>query len=303
VFGRELLAVQPMTSATSIAPRPFAPHTALVVGDNRQAESLLLESPSSVGWQICRAADNPAALCIARESPFDVVLTSRNASAAEGVEFLRALLRIQPCTRVIVLACDASAFNVLDAIREHAFSFFARDYDAQSLSEIVQLAAGNARWDDGVKIVSATDTWISALVRCDLDSADRWMQFLKELLANLPPDARQSVALAAREVLPNAVEYGDHVDARKFIDFSCVRTRRMVACRIVDPGEGFHVGHIPQAAIDNPPGDAARHIIYRQEHGMRPGGFGVLVARQSLDELLYNEKGNESLLVKYLNPA
>jgi len=33
---------------------------------------------------------------------------------------------------------------------------------------------------------------------------------------------------------------------------------------------------------------------------LRPGGFGVMMARQLVDELVYGEKGNEVLLVKYL---
>jgi anti-sigma regulatory factor (Ser/Thr protein kinase) len=35
---------------------------------------------------------------------------------------------------------------------------------------------------------------------------------------------------------------------------------------------------------------------------MRPGGFGILLTRSFVDELLYNEKGNEALLIKYLHP-
>jgi anti-sigma regulatory factor (Ser/Thr protein kinase) len=34
---------------------------------------------------------------------------------------------------------------------------------------------------------------------------------------------------------------------------------------------------------------------------MRPGGFGMLIVRQIVDELVYNERGNEVLMVKYLD--
>jgi anti-sigma regulatory factor (Ser/Thr protein kinase) len=33
---------------------------------------------------------------------------------------------------------------------------------------------------------------------------------------------------------------------------------------------------------------------------MRPGGFGMLLAGKIVDEMLYNEKGNEVILIKYL---
>jgi anti-sigma regulatory factor (Ser/Thr protein kinase) len=34
---------------------------------------------------------------------------------------------------------------------------------------------------------------------------------------------------------------------------------------------------------------------------LRPGGFGILLAKNIIDELIYSEKGNEGMLVKYLN--
>jgi anti-sigma regulatory factor (Ser/Thr protein kinase) len=43
-------------------------------------------------------------------------------------------------------------------------------------------------------------------------------------------------------------------------------------------------------------------MTVRDERGMRPGGFGILLAKRLVDELIYNEKGNEVVLVKYLNP-
>jgi anti-sigma regulatory factor (Ser/Thr protein kinase) len=36
---------------------------------------------------------------------------------------------------------------------------------------------------------------------------------------------------------------------------------------------------------------------------MRPGGFGIMLVRQIADELIYNEAGNEVILVKYLDGA
>ena len=36
--------------------------------------------------------------------------------------------------------------------------------------------------------------------------------------------------------------------------------------------------------------------------GLREGGFGILMSRGLVDELSYNEKGNEVRLVKYCPP-
>ena len=42
------------------------------------------------------------------------------------------------------------------------------------------------------------------------------------------------------------------------------------------------------------------HAIVREEKGLRPGGFGILTVRAKVDELLYNEKRNEVVFIKYL---
>ena len=58
---------------------------------------------------------------------------------------------------------------------------------------------------------------------------------------------------------------------------------------------------IKHAAVANPPDDPLRHQAYRDAKGLRAGGFGVLLARHLVDELIYGEKGNEVLLIKYLD--
>ena len=78
--------------------------------------------------------------------------------------------------------------------------------------------------------------------------------------------------------------------------------RRAIACRVKDPGEGFSLEELRHAAAGSSPEDLFSHATVRDERGMRPGGFGILLAKKLVDELIYNEKGNEVVLVKYLNP-
>src|SRR5690349_19044737 len=51
----------------------------------------------------------------------------------------------------------------------------------------------------------------------------------------------------------------------------------------------------------NQPDSPIGHAEVRSEMGMRPGGFGILLTRQLVDDVIYNEKGNEVLLIKYMN--
>ena len=38
----------------------------------------------------------------------------------------------------------------------------------------------------------------------------------------------------------------------------------------------------------------------REEKGIRPGGFGLVMVKAQVDELIYNERRNEVVFVKYL---
>ena len=82
-----------------------------------------------------------------------------------------------------------------------------------------------------------------------------------------------------------------------------MRTQRVVMCRIKDPGQGFSLEELKHTALANPPDNPFLHMAVREERGMRPGGFGILMAKKLVDELLYNEQGNEVLLVKYLDKS
>ncbi len=51
----------------------------------------------------------------------------------------------------------------------------------------------------------------------------------------------------------------------------------------------------------NPSDDPMAHIVLRDQQGMRAGGYGMLLAAGTVDELIYNETGNEVILIKYLD--
>ena len=116
----------------------------------------------------------------------------------------------------------------------------------------------------------------------------------------IPAQAREDIAAAFRELLLNAVEYGGGSNPGKRVHLSLVRTARSVIVRIQDPGKGFSMDLLPHAAISNPDDAPIHHIEVRAQRGQRPGGFGILMTRNLVDELVYNQRGNEVLFVKYL---
>jgi anti-sigma regulatory factor (Ser/Thr protein kinase) len=165
---------------------------------------------------------------------------------------------------------------------------------------MVQQAIESTSWKDDIRVISARPEWITLDIRCRLEAADRTTHFLREMASDLAFQVREDVAVAFRELLMNAIEHGGKSDARKHVRASILRTSKSVIVHLRDPGPGFNINFLPHAAISNPDDSPTRHVEIRAEAGKRPGGFGLLMIRNLADELLYNERGNAVMFVKYL---
>ena len=273
---------------------------ALIVGVAPQLKAMLFDVLRAPDWSVREAPDNAAALEAVRSNAFDLILTSVKTSGQEDLELLRRIRQVHPHTRVIILTDQRTPDDVLAAIREGAFSYFSSPFSVSALEDMVRNAMEGAAWEDGIKVISNAPNWVRLAARCDAKTADRLLQFAQEIF-DLPEDEREPVATALRELLMNAIEHGGKFDPEKYVELSYVRTKRAVACRLKDPGEGFSLDEIVHAAVANPPEDPLRHVGHREAANLRPGGFGVLLARNSVDELMYTEQGNEVLLIKYLD--
>lgn len=289
-----------MSALPQIEMRPIPVRIALLVGGDEEIEEQLRGIFEPGLWALQHATDNAAALRMAQGKSFDLILTSEKTSGREDVELLRKLRRIRPHTRLIILADESTPSDVIASMREHAFSYFSKPFSPGSLTGMIRLAMEQPCWDDGIDVVSATPEWIRIRARCDLSTADRVLQFLDEI-AELPDPERHAVGMAFREMLTNAIEHGGGFDPEQQVEISYLRAKHMVTCRISDPGEGFTLDEIPHAAIANPTDEPLRHLEYRDAQGLRPGGFGVLLTQRLVDELVYNEQGNEVTLVKYID--
>ena len=279
---------------------PFAIRDALVVDADQDLKDLLVNILKPGIWAIRYVPTNREALQAAKGKAFELILTSEKTSSREDVELLRKIHVQQPHTRLIILANETTPADVIAAMREHAFSLFSKPFSPEQLGNMIQLATEVPAWDDGIEVRSATPEWIRLEVRCQVRTADRLLQFMKEI-AELPEAEREEVGLAFREILINAMEHGGGLDPEKYVEVEYVRARRMISCRISDPGAGFTLNEIDHAAVANPADDPLRHAKIREQLGLRPGGLGILLAQHLVDQVIYSQDGNEVLLIKYLD--
>ncbi|HTY85348.1 MAG TPA: ATP-binding protein [Silvibacterium sp.] len=231
---------------------------------------------------------------------FGVVITDCESTVEEDLALLTEMRAIRPGVKCIVLAKESTPDDVIAALRARVFACFTPPLDAAEIAHLAAHAASDSQWRDDIQILSAKPGWVSVRVNCRLLTAERLLTFAKELSARLPPDTRQEVMLALREILLNAMEHGAAFNPEQLVEVTAIRTARSFVFYVHDPGAGFRRELITHAAISNPPEDPAAHITLREEAGMRPGGYGLLLAAGTVDELIYSEIGNEVLLIKYV---
>jgi anti-sigma regulatory factor (Ser/Thr protein kinase)/ActR/RegA family two-component response regulator len=291
-----------MASDSLPTPLEVQQHRALIVDSSSEINQLLTSLFDDERWQLQHARDNQDALALAQANCYDLIVTGDCTSTMEDLELLRRIRLVRPHTRLIILTDEFTPGDVLNSIREHAFSYFSRPFSTERFAEMIRIAMSEPHWDDGIEVLSATPNWVRLAVRCDIVAANRLLQFYREA-SGLPDAETEEVAGAFREILVNAMEHGGKFDPDKHVEVSYVRTRRMILCKVKDPGTGFSLDELKHSALSNPPDQPFLHLTERENMGLRPGGFGILMTKKLVDDLIYNDKGNEVLLIKYLDQS
>lgn len=152
----------------------------------------------------------------------------------------------------------------------------------------------------GVEVRSALPGWVSLQIAPEMGIRGIVIDFFRSYMHSLSGDLRDQLCTAVDELLGNALEHGCQFQPKSGCELTYIRTARMILFQIRDAGPGFDLNGVAHAAVNNPPDDPLRHAAARSEKGMRPGGFGILLVKQIADDLIYNEQGNEVVLVKYL---
>jgi CheY-like chemotaxis protein/anti-sigma regulatory factor (Ser/Thr protein kinase) len=281
---------------------PPARHRVLVADDDaaiRHGISKLLEN---AGFEVSQAADGIAALNAIQEKPYDLVFLDIWMPQLSGLEVLARIRTGANRPKVIVTTSDGTSETLLRAVKEQAYDYLSKPFPPREAVEVAQRAL-SAEQEPAIEVLSARPHWVELLIPCTRETAERIQTFVMKLEADLPDSVRETVASCFRELLLNAVEWGGQLDPNRKVRVAYVRSPRMLMFRIADPGPGFSFEGLSHAAVGQPESEPIAHMSVREEQGIRPGGFGILMTKAGADELLYNEAQNEVLFVKYFDNA
>jgi len=272
----------------------------MVVDDDRTFRHALVTMLNSAGFQATPAADGADALAEIHKNTFDLIILDLGLPRVNGLEVLAEIQKLDSPPKVMVVTADDTPTAVLQAIRDRAYQYIVKPTPPKTIVDLCRrvLAKPSPR---PIEVVSALAGWLELLVPCDLETAERIQSFIEKLDADLPQDVRDSIGQAFRELLMNAVEWGGKLDPNRTVRIACLRTKRMLLYRIADPGPGFSPEKLEHAAVSNASDEPFGHMRVREEKGLRPGGFGLLMTRTLVDELIWNEAHNEVVFLKYLD--
>jgi serine/threonine-protein kinase RsbW len=93
-----------------------------------------------------------------------------------------------------------------------------------------------------------------------------------------------AIKLALEEGLNNAIKHGNGYDPSRTVEVHFDIDAERAVIRIIDEGCGFAPETIPDPTTD--------------ENLEKPCGRGIMLMRAYMDEVSYNEKGNEVCMVK-----
>jgi anti-sigma regulatory factor (Ser/Thr protein kinase) len=271
----------------------------LIIGTGGAHIDALIKSPQLSMHAVVRCWGPLEAVRYARSRALDVLVTDPALTTEESLALLEEMKRVRPGVKVIVLAPALTNAEMISVLRAEAFTCFTPPFDHTEIAEMIRSAISTAHWRETIQIVSGVPNWLTLRVACGVLTADRLTRFLTEWRADLPSNERDLLMTAFREMLLNAMEHGAGFDPEKVIEVTAVRTARAIVFHFRDPGDGFDPTDLQHAAATADPTHVMAATEHRAGSGLRPGGFGMLIVRQVVDELVYNEKGNEVLMIKH----
>jgi len=300
----------------------------LIVDDDKYISLLLYNFLDDEGY-LCETADNglEALERVRKGSTYDMILLDFVMPRMNGLEFLAAVRDIDPKVPVMMISGYRTRENTLEALRLGAIGFIKKPFSLKDVLKNMRLVlqASRSKKELGPIIPFPKKGSMEFVFKTDAVEPDKMSLYLASHLGEMgfiEGHRISTVALAFNEVITNAVEHGNlELPVNYFLeerggetsesiaDESAERLRtaryaeRTVTIRyecendetrvsVIDEGPGFDVASVRGFLESSDDGAAADHI-----------GRGLILVKYAVDEVRFNDRGNEVTLVIRTKPA
>lgn len=264
--------------------------------------------------EVIYADDGKQGLQSACDNHPDLIVTDMQMPIMNGLEMVAKLRQQELQTPVILMTATGSEDLAVQALHAGASSYVPKRSLAAQLVDTVRSVLNVANEDREQtmlmgRLQSHTETFLLQNRAEECRSLTRHLQVTLARLWNINLTLRLRVGLAVEEALLNALYHGNlevssklkELPDNSFYDLANQRQteqpfsdRRIVVTSqttmtetryvITDEGPGFDIKNLPD------PTDP--------ENIIRPSGRGVMLMNAFMDEVKYNERGNQVTLVK-----
>ncbi len=274
--------------------------TALIVEDHLDQAEMVARLLKLRDYESILAETGEQGLRLAREHVPDVVLLDLMLPDINGFDVCRQLRsdRSTMLTPIVMLTALGDSENRVHGFRVGANAYVSKPYGIEDLFHAVSAARA---WRAGMD-----EEHMQGEIHVELNSEIAFLQELNDFLMNLckstPLSNEQLLQLrqAVLEMGQNAIEWGNlhRVELLVHIRYRLFDDRVEIVVR--DQGSGFNPDQLPHAAADD---DPVAHLDIRDQLGLRTGGYGLMISKGMVDEMRYNDLGNEVTLIKRYAPS
>jgi len=269
---------------------------ALVVEDEPETGQLWAEILRRRGYDPAVLAEGKPAVGWVQENRPELILLDLMLPDVDGYDVCETL-KLERDTNLIpiimVTARDAPKDKV-HGLQVGANHYLTKPFTVEQLTQAIDRALA---WRHDLEH-SGTEGEVHFRLQSDMQYLDELNHLLGSLFlfSGVSEAQVRHLIAAVRELGINAIEWGH----KKQIDLIVTVTYRIdpekVTIVIKDTGPGFDRRKLLHAAKAE---DPVSHMMVRETLGLREGGFGILMAEGLVDDLQYNEAGNEVRLIKY----
>ena len=280
----------------------MAHHTerVLVVEDDESVSELLCALLRTEGYEPVPTYDGAQAIDRVPTDCPDAILLDVMLPGMSGFDVCRKLKlrRETNLIPILMLTALADAESRKSGLRVGANRYITKPFEpTEMLRELRELLENHRRLVDG-----RVRTHLELHMDSDSQLREQLNDMLDELFQQTPltGDDIARLRYAVLEMTENAIEWGNRRKRDLQVTIGYVVSDDHLTFTITDEGAGFDPTAIAHAASDD---DPVSHMDVRQQLGLRAGGFGILITKGLVDEVRYNDRGNQVTLIKRFPPG
>jgi serine/threonine-protein kinase RsbW len=220
----------------------------------------------------------------------DLVVTDLASATAFDARLVRSIHSRRTPVPIVVTTVETDSLGS-DLIRTGSADVLAYPFGDDALDEAIEKAqAHHLLHGDALKIQPFLTERIEFVIPSRVEYLDGILDHLSERLSRLHVVEPESieVIVALDEAIVNAIKHGNGYDPSKHVSIVATISNGEAQFEITDEGNGFSEQDVPDPCAP--------------ENLLRTTGRGILLIRNIMDDVAYNERGNRITMIKRAAP-